>query len=72
MLRNDACYGIGIFSNSNNIFLWYESEDINQKSSFPKFQQIPVLRFQVMHDYAYSITPINYCVEWSLVSETFL
>ena len=37
----------GIFSDCNNIFLWYESEDINKKSLFPKFQLIPILRFQV-------------------------
>ena len=53
----------GIFSDSNNIFLWYESEDINKKSLFPKFQLIPILRFQVMHDYVCSIAPIDYCVE---------
>ena len=62
----------GIFSDSNNIFLLYESEDINKKSLFPKFQLIPILRFQVMHDYVYSIAPIHCCVEKSLVSETFL
>ena len=53
----------GIFSDSNNIFLWYETEDINKKSSFPKFQLIPLLHFQVMHDYVYFIAPIDYCVE---------
>ena len=53
----------GIFSDSNNISLWYESEDINKKSLFPKFQLIPILRFQVMHDYVYFIAPIDYCVE---------
>ena len=41
----------GIFSDSNNIFLWHESEDINKKSLFPKFQLIPILRFQVMNGY---------------------
>ena len=36
----------GIFSDSNNIFLWYESDDINKKKSlFPKFQLIPILHF---------------------------
>ena len=53
----------GIFSDSNNIFLWYESEDINKKSLFPKFQLIPILRCQVMHDYVYFIAPIDYFVE---------
>ena len=64
----------GIFSDSNNIFLCYESEDINQKSLFPKFQLIQILRFQVMRDYVCFIAPIDqnkgsidpyidYCVE---------
>ena len=52
----------GIFSDSNNIFLWHESEDINEKSLFPKFQLIPILSFQVMHDYVCFIAPIDYCV----------
>ena len=52
----------GIFSDSNNIFLWYESEDINKTSLFPKFQSIPILRFQVMHDYVCFIAPLDYCI----------
>ena len=27
----------GIFSDSNNIFLWYKSEDINKKAYFQNF-----------------------------------
>ena len=53
----------GIFSDSNNIFLWYESDDTNKKSLFPKFQLIPILHFWVMHDYVRFIAPIGYCVE---------
>ena len=54
----------GIVSNSNNIILWNESEDINKKSLFPKFQLIPILRFQVMYDYVvWVIAPIDYCVK---------
>ena len=53
----------GIFIDSNNIFSWYESEDINKKSLYPKFQLIPILCFQVMHDYVCFIAPIDYCVE---------
>ena len=54
----------GIFSDSNNIFLLYESEDIKKKKRlFPKFQLISILRFQVMHDYVYFIAPIDYYVE---------
>ena len=34
-----------------------------QKNLFPKFQLIPILRFQVMHDYVGFISPIDYCVE---------
>ena len=32
---------------------------------------IPFLRFQVMHDYVCFIAPIDFCVEWSLVDESF-
>ena len=53
----------GIVSDCNNIFLWHESKDINQKSLFPKFQLILTLRFQVMHDNVCFIAPIDYCVE---------
>ena len=53
----------GIVSDSNNIILWHESEDENKKSLFPKFQLLPILRFQVMHDYVWFIAPIDYCVE---------
>ena len=41
----------GIVSDSNKMILWHESEDINKQSLFPKFQLLPILRFQVMHDY---------------------
>ena len=50
----------GIFSDSINIF---HAGDINKKSLFPKFLLIPILRFQVMHDYVCFITPIDFCVE---------
>ena len=53
----------GIFSDSNNIFLWHESEDINKKRLNPKFQLIPILRFQVMHDYVCFIAAIDDCVK---------
>ena len=49
----------GIVTDSNNIFLWHESEDINKKSLFPKFQVIPSSNFQVMHDYVRFIAPID-------------
>ena len=50
----------GIFNDSNNIFLWHESENINNKILFPKFQLIPILRFQVVHDYVCFVAPIDY------------
>ena len=53
----------GIVSDSNNIILWHEWEDINKESVFPKFQLILILRFQVMHDYVWFIAPIDYSVE---------
>ena len=53
-----------VFSDSNNIFLWHESEDINKKACFQNLSWlIPILRFQVMHDYVCFIAPIDYCVE---------
>ena len=54
---------VGIVTDSNNIFLRHESEDINKKSLFPKFQLIPSSNFQVMHDYVCFIAPIDYCVK---------
>ena len=49
----------------------HKSEDINIKSLFPKFQLIPILRLQVMHDYVVFHCSIDYCVKLSLVHETF-
>ena len=58
---------VGIVSDSKNIILWHELEDINKKkkkkSLFPKFQFIPTLRFQVMHDFVWFIAPIDFRVE---------
>ena len=53
----------GIFTDSNIIFLWHESENVNEKSLFPKFQLIPILHFQIMHDYVCFFAPIGYCVQ---------
>ena len=36
-----------------------------------KFQLIPMLCFQILHDYACSIAPTGYCVELNIVDETF-
>ena len=62
----------GIFSDSNNILLWYEPQDIiNKKISFPKFQLIPILRFLVMHDYVCFIAPTKSRIQdflWKLFS----
>ena len=41
----------GIFTDCHNIFLWHESEDINQKSLFQNFSWFQFLHFQVMDDY---------------------
>ena len=54
------------------IFLWHESEDINMKSLFRKFQLIPILRLQVKHDSCcVSLLHWLYCVKLSLIDETF-
>ena len=80
---NSLIYIKGIVSDSNNIFIRHESEDVNkkknkqtnkkinkkqnktkqEKSIFPKFQLIPILCFQVMHDCVCFIAPIDYGVE---------
>ena len=41
------------------------------KSLFPKFQLIPILRFEVMHDYVCFIAPMVHFVELSLMYKTF-
>ena len=51
------------FTNSNKNKLWHESEDTNKQSLFPKFKWIPIVRFQVMHNYVCVIAHIDYCVE---------
>ena len=51
----------GLVSDSNNIFLWHESEDIYKKGLFPKFQSIPSLRLQVKHDYVHWYSSILLC-----------
>ena len=40
----------GIVSDSKNNFIWYELKDINKNVLFPKFQLIPNLGLQAMHD----------------------
>ena len=60
--KESFCKIKGIFSDSNSIFLWHESEG-NKKSLFPKFQLIPILRFEVMNGYVCFIASIDYCVE---------
>ena len=52
-----------VFSDSNNIILCHESEDINKTILFPIFQLIPILRFHVMYDYVCFIAPIDNFVE---------
>ena len=56
----------GIVSDSNNIFLWHESEYINQKMLYQKFPLIPILRLQVMHNYVHWHSSIDYCVKGAL------
>ena len=59
-----------IFSDSNNIFLWHKSEDIDKKCLLPKFQLIPISHLQVMHYYVHWHCSRDYCVKNSLVDET--
>ena len=56
----------GIVSDSNNIFLWHKSQDINKIRLFPKFQLIPMLR--KLTSYAWYVhwhCSIDYCVKLS-------
>ena len=62
----------GIVSDSNNIFLWQKLEDIKEKRLFPKFQSIPIICLQVMHDYVQCYCSIDYCVKLILVHENLL
>ena len=50
----------GIVSDSNIIFLWPESEDMNKK----------VFHLQVMHDYVQFYCSIDYSVKLILVDQT--
>ena len=52
-----------IVSNSNNSLLYYKTEDINKKGLFWKFQLIPNLRLQVLHDYVDCYYSIDYWVK---------
>ena len=59
-VKGQIYWSIGIFSDSNKIFLCHESEDTSKN---PKFQLIPILSFPVKHDHVCFIAPIDYCVE---------
>ena len=50
----------GIFGDFNSTFLWYKSDDINEKKLFPKFQLILTFRLQIMHDYVHWPCSIDY------------
>ena len=66
-----------VFSDSNNIILTWirryqkKKKKKKKKSLFRKFQMIPILTFHFMHDDVCFIAPIDFCVELSLVDETF-
>ena len=60
----------GAFSDSSNLFLLHKSVDTSKKAYFEKSQLLQILHLQVRHDYAYSIVPIEHCVELILVDET--
>ena len=60
----------GTLSDSNNIFLWHELDDINKNSWLPKFHLIPILRLQVMLNYVHWYCSMDYCVKLCPVDET--
>ena len=52
----------GIFTDSNNIFLWHESEDINgKKAHFQNFSWFQFYAFKLCMIVCF-IAPIDYCV----------
>ena len=60
----------GIASDSNSICLWHESEDINkEKGYFQKFQLIPILHLEVVHDYVHWHCSIDSCFKLILIDE---
>ena len=59
-------YVKGIFSDFHNIFSCMNLETKTKKSLFQKFQLIPILRFQVMHDYVCFIVPMENCFHFIL------
>ena len=52
----------GIFSEFHNIFYGI-NQKIIKKAYFKKFQLIPILRNQILHDYVCFIAPVDYYVE---------
>ena len=43
---------------------------LNKKCLLPKFQLIPVLRLQVVHDYVHWHCSIDNCVKLSVIEDT--
>ena len=59
----------GIVSDSNNIFLWHKSKDINthkKEGLLLKFQLIQILHLHVTHDYVHWHYYIDYCFDKTL------
>ena len=52
----------GIFTDSNNIFLWHESEDINEKAYFQNFSWFQFYIFKLCMIMCF-IAPVDYSVE---------
>ena len=52
-----GCNVKGIFSDSNNIFLWHKSEDIKKKRLFPKFQLILISVYKLYMNMYISTAP---------------
>ena len=58
-----------IVGDSNNVFLWHESLDINKKMLISKISVDSILPLQVMHDYVHWHCSTDYCVKVILVDE---
>ena len=60
----------GTLSDSNNIFLWHESEDINKNSWLPKFHLIPILRYKLRIIMCIGIAPWTSVLNYVPSTET--
>ena len=62
----------GIVSDSNNIFLWHEPEDINKKDNFQNFGWFQFYVYKLMHDYVHWHCSIDYVLNQFLLMKFYV